>query len=479
MTPVETSVLAMRKSGLYGGPAGPLPGQQEAQGTEQIAVQGDEQNTKQNAPPGEKQNAAQNSQPNAEPNATQSALPAAAQQAEQNTEQNTEKIAPQTAKPGAGPNTTPGLALDSAFNWQQLLKIGQQHQITPLLYYGLVHAKIKMPPAVETALYKVTVSAVLITQNQQHALKAVCRAFEQNGICYLPLKGAVLQQLYAKPEQRLMSDADLLIKPEQYEKIKTILIDLGFLEGQESNHELIWHKPGALHLELHKMLIPSYNRDYFAYYGNGWKLAKPTKTSRFCFSPEDEFIYLFTHFAKHYRDGGIGLKHAVDLYVFINANPALNQSYILAELKKLQLLSFYQNILAMLRCWFSGEGENKVTGFLTQKIFQSGAYGTPKGHVIAQGTKTAKSVSAKNVRAKKLLQMVFLPYSGMAQRYPVLKKAPVLLPLFWVVRWADTLVFHRSHIRRQQKVLQTLKQKEIENYQQQLNFVGLDFNFKE
>ena len=133
----------------------------------------------------------------------------------------------------------------------------------------------------------------------------------------------------------------------------------------------------------------------------------------------------------------------------------------------------------MLRCWFSGESANKVTDFLTQRIFQSGAYGTPKGRVIAQGTKTAKSVSAKNVWAKKLLQMVFLPYGGMAQRCPVLKKAPVLLPLFWVVRWADTLVFHRSHIRQQKKVLQTLKQKEIENYQQQLNFVGLDFNFKE
>lgn len=427
MTPFETTVLAIIKSGLYGGPAGPLPVQQEAQGTEQIAVQGDEQNTKQNAPQ----------------------------------------------------NTAPGLVLDSAFNWQQLLKIGQQHQITPLLYYGLVRAKIKPPPAVEASLYQVTVSAVVITQNQQHALKAVCRAFEQNGICYLPLKGASLQQLYAKPEQRLMSDADLLIKPEQYEKIKTILIGLGFLQGQESNHELIWHKPGALQLELHKMLIPSYNRDYFAYYGNGWKLAKPTKTSRFCFSPEEEFIYLFTHFAKHYRDGGVGLKHAVDLFVFKNANPALNQSYILAELKKLQLLSFYQNVSAMLRCWFSGESANKVTDFLTQRIFQSGAYGTPKGRVIAQGTKTAKSVSAKNVWAKKLLQMVFLPYGGMAQRYPVLKKAPVLLPLFWVVRWADTLVFHRSHIRQQKKVLQTLKQKEIENYQQQLNFVGLDFNFKE
>lgn len=224
---------------------------------------------------------------------------------------------------------------------------------------------------------------------------------------------------------------------------------------------------------------PSYNRDYFAYYGNGWKLAKPTKTSRFCFSPEEEFIYLFTHFAKHYRDGGIGLKHAVDLFVFKNANPALNQSYILAELKKLQLLSFYQNVSAMLRCWFSGESANKVTDFLTQRIFQSGAYGTPKARIIAQGTKTAKSVRAKNVWAKKLLQMVFLPYGGMAQRYPVLKKAPVLLPLFWVVRWADTLVFHRSHIRQQKKVLQTLTKKEIENYQQQLNFVGLDFNFKE
>lgn len=369
-------------------------------------------------------------------------------------------------------------ALPPDFNWQQLLVLGSRHQITPLLYYGVVNAGIKPSPEVEAKLYKTTLSAVLITQKQQHALKAVCSAFEQQGICYLPLKGETLRQLYAKPELRLMSDSDLLIRPEEYEKIRAVLTELGFEEGVESNHELIWNKPGVLHLELHKMLIPSYNRDYFAYYGNGWQLARPTKTSRFEFLPEDEFIYLFTHFAKHYRDGGVGLKHAIDLYVFAKANPNLKLNAVKAGLEKLQLKVFYEHVFAMLCCWFEGAAPTKITDFLTQKIFASGAYGTAKGHIVAQGAKSAKTVGPKKVKSQKLLRLIFLPYSGMVQKYAVLKKAPVLLPIFWVVRWADTLLFHRSHIKRQQQVLQTLTPQDIEKYQQELALVGLDFNFK-
>ncbi len=94
---------------------------------------------------------------------------------------------------------------------------------------------------------------------------------------------------------------------------------LGYLPGVESNHEYVWDKKNMLHVELHKMLIPSYNKDYYAYFGDGWRLAKKYDGSEFKMSDEDTFVYIFTHFAKHYRDAGIGIRHITDIYVYLKS----------------------------------------------------------------------------------------------------------------------------------------------------------------
>jgi len=51
------------------------------------------------------------------------------------------------------------------------------------------------------------------------------------------------------------------------------MADLGYEELYESDHELVWNHD-LMRIELHKRLIPSYNKDYYQYYGDGWQLAK-------------------------------------------------------------------------------------------------------------------------------------------------------------------------------------------------------------
>ena len=102
---------------------------------------------------------------------------------------------------------------------------------------------------------------------------------------------------------------------------------LGYAEKVESNHEYIWHKAGS-YIELHKRLIPTYNKDYYSYFGDGWRLAKLKDGTRFSMTDEDQMVYLFTHYAKHYRDAGIGIRHIVDLWVYRNNKPNLNEEYI-------------------------------------------------------------------------------------------------------------------------------------------------------
>ena len=153
---------------------------------------------------------------------------------------------------------------------------------------------------------------------QMEALEAIFSAFEKEGITYMPLKGTLLKDLYPSPEMRTMGDADILIRPEEYKRIEKIMVGLDCRFESESDHEYNWLAANGTHIELHKCLIPSYNKDYYAYFGDGWRFAHPCEGSRFRheMSPEDTFVFLFTHFAKHYRDQGVGMKYVVDFYVF-------------------------------------------------------------------------------------------------------------------------------------------------------------------
>ena len=223
--------------------------------------------------------------------------------------------------------------------------------------------------------------------------------------------------------------------------------------------------------------MPSYNKDYYAYYGDGWRLAKTDKGSRFKMSDEDTFVYIFTHFAKHYRDGGIGIRHITDLYVFLSAKPNMNIGYIESELAKLELLDFYNNTVHTFSVWFGTEIGDEMSDFITDKIFGSGSYGTYKSHVLSSAVKTSNS--DRNVKTKKLFNLIFLPYKSMCKKYPILKKFPMLLPIMWVLRGINAVVYHKDRISRQQRDLKIITDDNVKKYKQELNYVGLKFNFKE
>lgn len=362
---------------------------------------------------------------------------------------------------------------------QMLIDVAQKHKIVPMIYYGALNCGIADSDPLMQQLFMGTCRSIAISQQQTFCLNEILKSFNENGVEYMPLKGTLLKDIYPKSEMRTMGDADILIKPEQYDIIKPIMEELGYKEKIESDHELIWQKPGS-YIELHKRLIPSYNKDYYAYYGDGWRLAKVKNGTRYEMIDEDQMIYLFTHYAKHYRDAGIGIKHIVDLWVYRKNKPQLDEEYIKTELSKLQLYDFYVNTIRTLAVWFDGEEPDEVTDFITRIIFNSGVYGTKEALVLSQAVKISKTQgTTENVKSKKLMKLVFLDYESMCKKYSVLKKLPFLLPVMWIVRIFGVLLFKQSKIKKTHQEISSITEEGINSYQQSLNFVGLDFNFKE
>lgn len=372
----------------------------------------------------------------------------------------------------------PCISFSDDTDWMHIFKICQKAQITPLVYESIEINHCNVPSQILNLFRQSAMYHVVVDEQQQYHISQLTEIFNREKIDYVLLKGAKLKALYPKTVYRPMGDIDILIKEEQYPRIREIMLQLSYNEKEESNQVYPWTFPPHIHFELHKKLIPSVSEDFFDYFADSWNFAIHYREHQYQLTPESEFVFLFTHFAKHYRGSGIGLRHVVDLWLYRKHYPDLDEDYLVSEFKKLHLDKFYANVVDTIATWFDDKEETEVTEIITNTVFQSGSFGTKergdRSYALRYSKKHRNAFQAK---LKFIFELVFLPRSLMSNKYPVLNKWAFLLPVFWVVRWFDILLFKRNRIKRQTERTKQISQDSVDTYQKELNAVGLDFYF--
>ena len=354
----------------------------------------------------------------------------------------------------------------------------KEHQILPLIYYGALNCGFDSNISQMQQLFINTCSAISYNENQSYEIRYLSKAFDEEKIDYMPLKGIVMKQLYPKPEMRVMSDADILIRTEQYNKIAPLMERMGYTFKYESEHELVWKK-NRMTVELHKRIISLRNQDFYNYFGDGWNFAKLKSGCCYEMLPEDFYIFLFIHFVKHYRAGGIGIKHMTDLWVYRNAFK-VDDNYIENKLKVLGVTEFHSNIKKTLDIWFNSCDSDELSDFITGVIFNSGAYGRSSDTAVARLTKNAKKRgSLKKAKLYRVFWLIFPDFNWMSQKYTILKKAPFLLPFCWAVRWIKAMSGDKRNIKFSVEQLKNGTDEKIAEYEKSLKYVGLSFDLDE
>ena len=358
--------------------------------------------------------------------------------------------------------------LPKEFSLEEAAQLGRKHGIEALLYHGGVCCGLsKKDPGMES-LYRGCWKQILLGERQQKQLEMLLACFRENSIRILPLKGIILRKLYPKPEMRWMGDADILICQEQYPLIKRILKAQGYALAGQTDHEIAWHHP-HLRLELHTRLVPGRNQILHDYFGDGWQRAHQKKDHVYAMSPEDTLVFLVAHAAKHYTAGGIGIRQFVDLWLFARANGQMDQAYIHRELAKIHLDKFYACAVQMLRVWFEDVPGDATSLEMTRFIFESGCYGTHNNHVVAQRVKNKSKV-------RRILSACFPGYGEMKLRYPWLGRWPVLLPVTWLIRGVNILLFHRKRISNKRRDLQMAADDKTKELQEHFEMLDLRSN---
>lgn len=365
--------------------------------------------------------------------------------------------------------------ISADFDPEKALQIAIKHNITPILYYGATNCNIPQEKEYMQELRRLTLRNMLASERQMYEIEQIVKAFEAENIEYMLLKGTIFKSEYPKPEMRTMGDADILIKLEQYPKIQMIMEQLQYTFKYESDHELVWIKP-SLFLELHKSIMTTYNKDFYSYFGTGWKIAKSTPdSSGYKMSEEDFYIFAFVHFTKHYRISGIGITHLIDMWIYSNAHPEINWTYVEKELEIMHLSQFHANVKKTIAVWFENAEETDITDLITNVIFNSGRYGSAEMAIINRALQNGNNTVAK-MKVSRFLGNVFPPHATMAKKYAVLNKVPILLPFMWIIRIFEIIFNRKAHVKKFFRETGRIEDTGIKENEQALRLVGLEFN---
>ena len=326
---------------------------------------------------------------------------------------------------------------------QCLLLQAQKHGVANLLYYGI--QGMNVAPATVKLLKEFAYAAAVREAIQQKELEAIFDEFESKRISVLPLKGCVIKQLYPKPEMRYMSDMDLLIRPEDAGKVREILESLDYEVFRFDNGATdIYRSPDGMNYELHRDLSEEgYNAASKSFLEELLSMAwlSEGKSCILELPPEEHYAYILCHFVKHLLDGGIGVRQVMDIHI-CRKNWSFDEEKLTELLEKLELIEFTATLELLAESWFGNAEGNEVTEELGQYILGSGVFGKEEQRVADRMLKEER----KKSKASYIFSRLFPSYKIMSFYYPVLKKIPVLLPVFWAWRMIYALLFRRRKL---------------------------------
>lgn len=330
-------------------------------------------------------------------------------------------------------------------DWDILYKFADEHKVANILYTQL--KKLNIPKPALEPFYKDYTSVAMRQVKNEYMAEQVYHRLEENKIEYVPLKGAEINKFYPTPNMRGSSDTDIYIKPQDRQRVKSVMADMGFtLKGTEHYHD-VYHKQPIYNFEIHHQLLESSSHCY-SYFKDYFSLSQPSQNNYHrSFDHNRLYIYTLFHLYKHYIEGGCGIRLFFDLYL-LESSCTLNFGYIKSELLKIDLWDFCKRVQELNSILFLQKEYSKNNKILLSYIFASGIYGSYDFNVLSQ---IDVNKNFNKSKATFFLKAWFVPMDTMKESYHILNKAPFLLPLCYIHKGVSAVLFKKTAVKKQLK----------------------------
>jgi hypothetical protein len=315
-----------------------------------------------------------------------------------------------------------------------LYRLAAKHDVAHLVGTALSkHGMLGEGEAV-VKFQKKCMTAVFRYEGLRYELFEVCRVLEAEKISFMPLKGSVLRDLYPEPWMRTSCDIDILVRNEDLKRaIDGLKAELGYTEHEQNEHDVSLFSPSGVHVELHYDLMEDgLFREASEVLREVWRVASLKEGYSYHYEMTDERFYFYhiAHMAKHFENGGCGIRPFIDLW-FLDKTSADTEKRD-ALLKRGGLYRFAECARALRGVWLDGNAHDDVTRDMERYIISGGVYGSHENRIAVQQQK-------KGGKLRYALSKIFVSYDTLKCQYPVLQRHAFLMPFMQVRRWCRIL----------------------------------------
>ena len=322
---------------------------------------------------------------------------------------------------------TPDLLVD-------ISRLAKKHDLAHIVSGFVYENQVTVEPKLRDKLCKEEILSVYRYEQMQYAFTQICGVLTQADINYLPLKGAVLRPYYPKMSMRTSCDIDVLVRQRDFESAIEALCCAGFRLERRSFRDVSLFSPNNINLELHVSLLE--NMDGLdAVLKDAWEFAQVADGHRYAFTKDFLVLHMIAHMSYHFLTGGCGLRPLMDLWV-MEHKMGISYECATSLLSRAGILQFAKEMHMLAERCFTNAEDAVTEDPLLKYIIHGGVYGSEQNHVAVKKEQTHSTL-------RYVIERVFMPYKQMVAQYPVLKKAPVLLPFYWVVRGVQILFGER------------------------------------
>ena len=339
-----------------------------------------------------------------------------------------------------------------------IYKMSEIHHVVPMIYNAAYNEDFfKECDANFQAMFKSSAFRYIFSQIQRtnHFLEVYKKLSEKN-IKILVFKGIIFRNMYNNPDDRISSDEDILIKKEDYEKVKEFFLSEGFEFIDKGEECAYFSKSTGLCIEVSTSLFSHESKAY----GHLNKLFEDVfeksikinidKIDILTLSHEQHLIYIVFHNMKHFLTGGFGIRQVADFSKYIETyGEYINWEKFWSDLKDLNYDTFALNLIEISLKYLGFNNDkitypDNITSFdelknsqkyyinsesLINDILDAGVFGASTMDRKHTALMTLDAVEDK--KKSNRLKAVFPNVNYLKDNYTYLQKCPILLPVAW------------------------------------------------
>lgn len=254
----------------------------------------------------------------------------------------------------------------------------------------------------------------------EEAMKKVSELFSRNHIKHAFLKGAELRKLYPEPFYRMSNDLDILVSKEDFKMARKLITGVlgGKFYASTPHDDSFIVESLLIMIELHHSISTDLPKDLKYLLDNTLDTSNKVDMYQHVLSNGDMMLINLSHAAKHINNGEFWLNMLTDTY-YLN-KIEIDKSKIMDA----RLNTFHQTLNRLISC----AGAYEKLSIEDKELLKFLCLNKDDFHLALEKGKYHSKFSY-------IMHRIFAPYRALTPRHPLLKKVPILLPIYEVARW--------------------------------------------